>query len=131
MAEHLLHRGTIPLARHGRPQRLPWARAHPSRGMIIRKEGFPMTAPVPNAASEKIKKNALIAMIVGFVCGGVLPGVLGLLGYLKADQEPETARKFTKWAWIVFAICWVIAIIVIILYVVAIGAMIANTQTDY
>ena len=70
-----------------------------------------MTAPVPNAASEKIKKNALIAMIVGFVCGGVLPGVLGLLGYLKADQEPETARKFTKWAWIVFAIVLVLSAI--------------------
>lgn len=88
-----------------------------------------MTAPVPNAASEKIKKNALIAMIVGFVCGGVLPGVLGLLGYLKADQEPETARKFTKWAWIVFAICWVLAIILIIIYVVVIVA--AVNSGDY
>ena len=88
-----------------------------------------MTAPVPNAASEKIKKNALIAMIVGFVCGGVLPGVLGLLGYLKADQEPETAQKFTKWAMIV-------TIIVIVLYVLifigslALGAFSASVSTN-
>lgn len=56
------------------------------------------SAPAPNGAYtggtvsadvEAIKKNALIAMIVGFVCGGVLPGVLGLLGYLKADTEPR------------------------------------------
>lgn len=130
MAEHLLHRGTIPLARHGATSAPPWARAHPSQGMIIRKEGFLMTAPVPNAASEKIKKNALIAMIVGFVCGGVLPGVLGLLGYLKADQEPETARKFTKWAWIVFAICWVLAIIFIVIYVIVIFSV-ASSGMDY
>ena len=67
---------------------------------------------------ESIKKNALIATIVGFVCGGAIPGVLGLLGYLKADQEPETAKKFTKWAWIAFAILWGLAIIGIIVYVI-------------
>ena len=88
-----------------------------------------MTAPVPNAASEKIKKNALIAMIVGFVCGGILPGILGLLGYLKADEEPETARKFTKWSWIVFAICWVIAILAIIAYVIFIAVVVGASTT--
>ncbi|GAB4096956.1 MULTISPECIES: DUF2700 domain-containing protein [Brachybacterium] len=88
-----------------------------------------MTAPGMGLDSERIKKNALIAMIVGFVCGGVLPGVLGLLGYLKADQEPATAKKFTKWAWIVFAICWVLAIILIIIYVVVIVA--AVNSGDY
>lgn len=68
-------------------------------------------AGVDTAERERIKKNALIAMIVGFVCGGLLPGIFGLLGYLKADTEPETARKFTKWAWIVFIIMWVLMIL--------------------
>ena len=90
-----------------------------------------MTAPVPSFEAEKIKKSALIAMIVGFLCGGVLPGVLGLLGYLKADQEPEAARKFTKWAWIVFAICWVLAIIFIIAYFVFIFAVVGASTTTY
>lgn len=62
-----------------------------------------------------IKRNALIACIVGFLCGGVIPGILGLLGYLKADTEPATARKFTKWAWIVFAIIWALNILLAIL----------------
>lgn len=93
------------------------------------------SAPAPNGAYtggtvsadvEAIKKNALIAMIVGFVCGGVLPGVLGLLGYLKADTEPQTARKFTKWSWIAFAICWAIALIVLILYIVVIAAAVSQ-----
>src|SRR5699024_477539 len=62
-----------------------WGRGHHSiPGTIIRKKGFPMTAPISGFDVEKLKKNALIATIVGFVCGGAIPGVLGLLGYLKA-----------------------------------------------
>jgi len=76
---------------------------------------------------ESIKKNALIAMIVGFVCGGAIPGVLGLLGYLKADQEPETAKKFTKWAWIVFAIAWALGLLVIIAYFVIFAVAIGSS----
>src|SRR5699024_5477605 len=71
---------------------------------------------------ESLKKNALIATIVGFVCGGAIPGVLGLLGYLKADQEPETAKKFTKWAWIAFGIIWALGIVLVILYFIIIFA---------
>ncbi|ATG52777.1 hypothetical protein CFK38_15520 [Brachybacterium vulturis] len=88
-----------------------------------------MTAPISGHDVEKLKKNALIATIVGFVCGGAIPGVLGLLGYLKADQEPETAKKFTKWAWIAFAIMWVLAIIFIVIYVVFIVAMVNSGST--
>ncbi|MCL6423006.1 hypothetical protein Bequi_06320 [Brachybacterium sp. JHP9] len=85
--------------------------------------------PVPGAGNETIKKNALIAMIVGFLCGGVIPGIFGLLGYLKADQEPETARKFTKWAWIALIIMWVLTIIFVIIYFVFIVAMVNSTST--
>ena len=66
----------------------------------------------PATGNEALKKKGLIAMIVGFLCGGIIPGVLGLLGYLKADTEPVTAAKFIKWAWIVFAIIWVLNIVV-------------------
>ncbi|EWS81855.1 hypothetical protein BF93_13535 [Brachybacterium phenoliresistens] len=77
---------------------------------------------------ESIKKNALIACIVGFVCGGVIPGILGLLGYLKADTEPQTAQKFTKWAWIVFAIIWVLNILWIVI-AIATGVFSASMST--
>ncbi|MFQ6484437.1 hypothetical protein [Brachybacterium epidermidis] len=90
-----------------------------------------MTAPTGGFDVASLKKNALIATIVGFLCGGVIPGVLGLLGYLKADTEPETARKFTKWAWIAFAIIWVLSIIGIILYFVLIATLVSQTGTTY
>ncbi len=87
-----------------------------------------MTAPHAGYDIEGIKKKALIWTIVGFLCGGIIAGVLGLLGYLKADQEPETAQKFTKWAMI-------ITIIVIVLYVLlfvgslALGVFSASVTT--
>ena len=37
--------------------------------------------------------NTLIATIVGFLCGGVIPGVLGLLGYLKAALKGVTGAE--------------------------------------
>ena len=88
-----------------------------------------MTAPSSGYDIESIKKKALIWTIVGFLCGDIIAGVLGLLGYLKADQEPETAQKFTKWAMIV-------TIIVIVLYVLifigslALGAFSASVSTN-
>lgn len=108
----------------------------------MRHKGYPVNysqpSPAPhggpgsNPQNEAIKKNALIAMIVGFLCGGVIPGVLGLLGYLKADTEPETARKFTKWAWIAFAIMIALAIVITVVYFVFIVAMVgAGTATTY
>lgn len=90
--------------------------------------GAPGAANTGGFDVERIKKNALIACIVGFVCGGVIPGVLGLLGYLKADTEPATAQKFTKWAWIVFAICFALGIIVLILNIV-LGLSAASMST--
>ena len=87
-----------------------------------------MTAPISGHDIEAIKKKALIWTIVGFICGGVIAGVFGLLGYLKADTEPETAQKFTKWAMI-------LTIIVVVLYVilligsVALGVFSASMTT--
>lgn len=78
-----------------------------------------MTAPIPGQDVAAIKKKALIWTIVGFLCGTVIAGVLGLLGYLKADTEPETAKKFTKWAMIV-------TIVVVVLYVLTFIVLIAT-----
>lgn len=86
------------------------------------------SGPVGGPDNANLKRNSLIATIVGFVCGGIIPGILGLLGYLKADTEPDTARKFTKWAWIAFAIIWGLNIILWIA-VIAMGGLSASVST--
>lgn len=90
-----------------------------------------MNMPTSGFDVESIKKSALIATIVGFVCGGAIPGVLGLLGYLKADTEPATAKKFTKWAWIAFIIMWVIAILITVAYVIFFFVVLGASTTSY
>lgn len=85
-----------------------------------------MTVPNTGHDIAAIKKKALIWTIVGFLCGGVISGVLGLLGYLKADTEPETAKKFTKWAMILTIIVVVIYVIIGIFYAIAIGAAVSS-----
>lgn len=87
-----------------------------------------MTAPIPGHDIAAIKKKALIWTIAGFLCGGVIAGVLGLLGYLKADTEPETAKKFTKWAMIVTIIVFALYVITLIGLVLA-GAFSASVTT--
>ena len=87
-----------------------------------------MTAPNSGYDIEGIKKKALIWTIVGFLCGGIIAGVFGLLGYLKADTEPVTAKKFTKWAWIAFAILWAISILFFII-AIATGIFSASMTT--
>src|SRR5690625_7829214 len=49
--------------------------------------------------SERLKKKALVETIVGFVYGGAVPGVVGLLGCLKAGRQPETTKQRTERAW--------------------------------
>lgn len=79
------------------------------------------------AELEDIKKKALIWTIAGFLCGGVISGVLGLIGYLKADTEPQTAKTLTKWAMIVTIAMIVLNVIVwglvILVNVIGIAAM--------
>lgn len=94
-------------------------------------------APGSNPEIEAIKKSALTWTIIGFLCGTVIAGVLGLLGYLKADTEPETAKNFTKWAKIVTMIMLVLWALIIILYIVLIvvgvglGAATSGTESMY
>lgn len=87
-----------------------------------------MTVPNTGHDIAAIKKKALIWTIAGFLCGGVIAGVLGLLGYLKADTEPETAKKFTKWAMIVTIVVFALYVITLI-GLIAAGAFSASVTT--
>ncbi|WP_231928196.1 hypothetical protein [Devriesea agamarum] len=91
-------------------------------------QAAPYAPAVPNAGDvESARTRALVAMIIGFVCGGTIPGILGLVAFLKANDDPQQSRTLTKWAWIVFGIFWAIGIIFFILYVVLIIFVTAGT----
>lgn len=87
-------------------------------------KGYPVTnyntAPTGGHDLEALKKKGLTWTILGFLCSGMIGGILGLIGYLKVDTEPDTAATLIKWSKIVTIIGMVIAVLIILLYVVLI-----------
>ncbi|MDO5662559.1 MAG: hypothetical protein Q4G40_07690 [Brachybacterium sp.] len=84
--------------------------------------------PGPAGGIDTLKRNALILTIVGFLCGGVIPGVLGLVSFLQADTNPDLSRKIIKWTVIIWVALIVIGIIIGVI-AAATGAFTANVQT--
>src|SRR5690625_4244925 len=69
--------GSIPAPGQAARSRRPGpVRIRTRRTKICNQGDISMTSP-GGFDIESLKKNALIATIVGFVCGGAIPGVLG------------------------------------------------------
>lgn len=83
---------------------------------------------VPGFDVEQLKKKALTWTIVGFLCAGVLPGVLGLVGYLKADTDPASAASLTKWSKILTIVFIILGVLLVAAYIIVI--MVVATSTS-
>lgn len=59
--------------------------------------------PVPDRGS--IQTSAIILVVVGFLCGGTLPAIFGIIALVQMDSDPRSARNMNKIGWIIF---WVI-----------------------
>ena len=73
----------------------------------------------PYAAPQRTNTSALVLTIVSGVsilfCGGLLaiPAVvLGILGLVRQNSDPESSAKVTRWGWWAFAIGIVLSIVV-------------------
>ncbi|GAA1490051.1 hypothetical protein [Brachybacterium sacelli] len=78
------------------------------------------------------KTKWIVQLVVSVLClGNPITLILAILGLVKADTDLESANKYYKWGWIVYAILAVLWVIGIILYFVFVGAMIANAPTEY
>ena len=67
---------------------------------------FPATghhAPPPAPDRSSIQTNAIILIVVGVLCGGMVPMVFGIIALTQLDSDPESARRMNKIGWIVFA----------------------------
>src|SRR5690625_7143538 len=84
--------GSIPAPGQAARSRRPGpVRIRTRRTNICNQGDISMTSP-GGFDIESLKKNALIATIVGFVCGGAIPGVLGLLGYRSEERRVGKER---------------------------------------
>ncbi|APX35035.1 hypothetical protein BH708_17835 [Brachybacterium sp. P6-10-X1] len=75
------------------------------------------------------KTKWIVQIVVSFLCGGnLITLVLAIMGLVKADTDLPLANKLYKWGWIIFAIGWILYIILIVLALLS-GAFTANMQT--
>ncbi|WP_394214628.1 hypothetical protein [Brachybacterium vulturis] len=74
--------------------------------------------PLPDRSS--LQTSAIILIVVGFLCGGTIPAIFGIIALVQMDNDPFTAQKMNKVGWIVF---WVMLVLIVLLTV---GALLVN-----
>ena len=72
--------------------------------------------PLPDRGS--LQTNAIILIVIGFLCGGGLPGIFGIIALVQMDSDPYTAQKLNKVGWILFWVMVGLGVLFIIVYVV-------------
>ena len=74
--------------------------------------------PLPDRSS--LQTNAIILIVLGFLCGGTIPAIFGIIALVQLDSDPVTAQRMNKVGWIVF---WVTLGLIVLLFV---GALLLN-----
>lgn len=59
--------------------------------------------PLPDRSS--LQTRAIILIVLGFLCGGMLPAVFGIIALVQIDSDPYSAQRMNKVGWIIF---WVL-----------------------
>lgn len=72
--------------------------------------------PLPDRSS--LQTSAIILIVIGFLCGGGLPGIFGIIALVQMDSDPYTAQKMNKVGWIIFWVMLALIVLFIIVYVV-------------
>lgn len=80
---------------------------------------IPPSQPImrtPEPERSQIVNQSIVLIVIGALCGAVIPAILGIVALTQVDAAPESARTMLRWGWIV-------CIVVIVLVVLLIGAM--------
>lgn len=79
---------------------------------------FPATghhAPPPAPDRSSIQTNAIILIVVGVMCGGMVPMIFGIIALTQLDSDPESARQMNKIGWIIFAVIIGVTVLILLL----------------
>ena len=74
--------------------------------------------PLPDRSS--LKTNAILLIVLWFLCGGTIPAIFGIIALVKIDNDPVAAQKMNKVGWIMF---WVMLGLIVLCFV---GALLFN-----
>ncbi len=79
-----------------------------------------MTYQPAQAAPDRgsVQTNAIILIVVGLMCGGMIPSIFGIIALAQMDTDIDSARRMNRYGWISAAILAGLAILAILLYIV-------------
>jgi hypothetical protein len=72
--------------------------------------------PAPDHGS--IQTSAILLIILGFLCGGWIPTIFGIIALVQMNTDPASARTMNKVGWIILWVILGLAVLAILAYVV-------------
>jgi hypothetical protein len=87
---------------------------HPPAGPPM--HGARPPGPTP-AERSSIQTSAIILIVVGFLCGGTLPSIFGIIALVQMETDVHSARQMNKIGWIIFWVIVGLIILAVIAYV--------------
>ena len=66
-----------------------------------------MTQHYAPADRSSIQTNAILLIVAGMLCAGMVPTIFGIIALVQIDSDPVSARRMNRYGWIAF---WIIAI---------------------
>ena len=73
-------------------------------------------APLKDRGS--LQTSAILLIVVGFLCGGTVPAIFGIIALVQLDSDPHSARKMTKVGWILFWVVLALIVLFVVIYIV-------------
>lgn len=73
--------------------------------------------PAPAPDRDSIRTNAIILIVAGALCGGMLPMVFGIIALVQVDTDPNSARTMNKIGWITLIVILVLLVLFFVVYI--------------
>lgn len=71
--------------------------------------------PLPERRS--LQNSAILLIVLGFLCGGTLPAIFGIIALVQIDSDPYSAQKMNKVGWILFWVMLALLVLFLVVYV--------------
>jgi hypothetical protein len=76
----------------------------------------PLQGPLPDRS--RLQTHAILLIVLGVVCGGMIPAIFGIIALVQMDSDPYSAQRMNKVGWIIFWVLLALAVLFVVVYVV-------------
>lgn len=77
----------------------------------------PLSAAQPPDDHRSIQTSAIALTVVGFLCGGGVPGIFGIIALVQMETNPSSARQMNKVGWIIFWVILGLGVLAVLAYI--------------